>query len=535
MKTCKEKNAMKPIGLLKNQTTQKSREPANPIITEEDFTHCAIVGQTGCGKTSAAILPNIDRRIAKGHAVLVYDYKGNMHDKVKAIAARHNRLDDVVMLGVPWGKSLNLIESLTESEIEKMLAQMMGHEKEKFWQRSGLDIAMPIIALLRKIDELKRVLEAEDMWGNFSVDVSGAMVRYDLEPSLQSLYRITTSTESLKNFVRGYEELYSELMDMMGDFVNSSSASKGTEPWQRRLVDVLNRLDENMTLHAKYKDMPTDRYSTYSSIHLSLVGGLSAIASQKIFNCSEISIADSLESGAIVILNTQSLAPMALAFLTQSLFEQLKIRFIKPTKQPVSIFIDEAQKVLNEEMEIPIDTMREAKVEVFMAFQNASLIVRKIGQEGYDALHTNLTKKFVFRSDRLFDEKVDTSSYETFEYAANADRYQTRYLARRFEISADECFEAERSYQERIALSKRYRPESRRKEPFILVYEPRIFEQGRIIVQNKTGDSKIVPFTSEVSLEQTKELLDAVECKNSWKKLGEEDKLYKQLNELLGS
>ncbi|NBK99611.1 MAG: hypothetical protein EOM50_16665 [Erysipelotrichia bacterium] len=68
------------------------------ILVPLDFTNAICYGQTGSGKTSSFILPNIEHRILEGHSVIVFDYKGNMHLKVKCIADNLGRLKDVIWL-----------------------------------------------------------------------------------------------------------------------------------------------------------------------------------------------------------------------------------------------------------------------------------------------------------------------------------------------------------------------------------------------------------------------------------------------------
>ena len=55
---------------------------SNALSIPISFTHAMITGQTGCGKTTSAILPAMDERIKVGHGMLVFDYKGVEHKKV---------------------------------------------------------------------------------------------------------------------------------------------------------------------------------------------------------------------------------------------------------------------------------------------------------------------------------------------------------------------------------------------------------------------------------------------------------------------
>jgi hypothetical protein len=62
-------------------------------------------------KTTSYIYPNLNERISLNDGILVMDYKGKEHNAVKLFAKRHNRLNDVLEIGKPWGESINIINS----------------------------------------------------------------------------------------------------------------------------------------------------------------------------------------------------------------------------------------------------------------------------------------------------------------------------------------------------------------------------------------------------------------------------------------
>lgn len=75
---------MKTIGFLSNNIQSKKKEKFIKLAT--DYTHAMILGVTGSGKTSSAILPILEDRISKNHGILIFDYKGEEHKKVKYLA-----------------------------------------------------------------------------------------------------------------------------------------------------------------------------------------------------------------------------------------------------------------------------------------------------------------------------------------------------------------------------------------------------------------------------------------------------------------
>src|SRR5574344_1360776 len=82
------------------------------LVIDHDFTNGIIFGRTRSGKTTCAILPNIEDRIKNDFGIIVYDFKGNLHLQVKYIANKYKKLDQVIEIGKPWGVKVNLFDYL---------------------------------------------------------------------------------------------------------------------------------------------------------------------------------------------------------------------------------------------------------------------------------------------------------------------------------------------------------------------------------------------------------------------------------------
>jgi type IV secretory pathway VirB4 component len=89
------------MGFIKeqNNTNDKLQIPC-------DFRHAIILGETGSGKTASVINPLLLDRIKKGHGILVFDFKGNYHYTVKALAKKENKLNHIIELGKSMGNIL---------------------------------------------------------------------------------------------------------------------------------------------------------------------------------------------------------------------------------------------------------------------------------------------------------------------------------------------------------------------------------------------------------------------------------------------
>ena len=64
----------------------KEETPLLTPILPDDFRHSLCFGETGSGKTSSFMLPNIKDRLQKGHGIFAIDFKGNLNLQIKALA-----------------------------------------------------------------------------------------------------------------------------------------------------------------------------------------------------------------------------------------------------------------------------------------------------------------------------------------------------------------------------------------------------------------------------------------------------------------
>jgi DNA helicase HerA-like ATPase len=90
----KEKEFKMAIGF---NTNPNSNGENKKLQISVDFRHRLILGETGSGKTASVITPIMFERMEKNHGILVFDFKGNYHYTIKALAkkktktARYNR------------------------------------------------------------------------------------------------------------------------------------------------------------------------------------------------------------------------------------------------------------------------------------------------------------------------------------------------------------------------------------------------------------------------------------------------------------
>ena len=483
---------MKRIGFLASHDhTPKTLSPAAPLVPA-DFTHCAIVGRTGSGKTTGAILPNIAERIRLGHGVLVYDFKGNLHPKIKKLAYDHGR-QKVVSLGHPWSPRINLVEGMTMNRLSDMLESTSGMDRKEdgFWISQAKDLVLPVIGLFRHVEKLAEILDLHGITCDFEAEYGNRRFRFDSTPSLMSVKKaISTLSEAARFFAAAVE--FRKRLEAF--YVRRRLYDIDSTVLHSRFKETLDHLESFTQLKERFPVSERD-YKTNNSIHATALSMLEGLADNPAFNEREFDVAACLETGGIVVVDLRELTDAQVACFTQTLFSRFHDRFQGGDTAPVSVFIDEAQRVLAPGMDLPLDTMREARVDLFLAFQNAQVLQEKIGRDAYWALFGNLTTKILFAGDIPFDG-VDTSGLGPFEYVSREDDYRSVRKAEPLFVTDKEAFEAEWRHQKANGVRKRYRIETaapmRRK--YICLYEPALYQEGLLTLQTAAGEKICAPY-----------------------------------------
>jgi len=145
------------IGFIKEPIPQE-----NPIVPD-GFRHALCTGETGSGKTSGFMLPNIEDRLQKGHGIFAIDFKGNLNLQIKTLAEQEGRLADVVEIGVPWGTSINILAGLDRNLFIDTLHKTVIDNDKDLWLTSATNIAGRLFDILTYVDYLKEMISPNDI------------------------------------------------------------------------------------------------------------------------------------------------------------------------------------------------------------------------------------------------------------------------------------------------------------------------------------------------------------------------------------
>ncbi|OQR40857.1 hypothetical protein AS859_09150, partial [Aliarcobacter cryaerophilus] len=159
-------------------------------------------------------------------------------------------------------------------------------------------------------------------------------------------------------------------------------------------------------------------------------------------------------------------------------------RVTKNSVCDIAVFIDEAQRVVSKEFDLPIDVLREAKVELFLSYQNEDLMIEKIGLSAYQALYKNLSHRFVFKNN-----EIGLSKLKSFEYKdlSKKDSTKTR-VSKPIFLEDKELFDVEKEYQDSLKLHDKYGIDEKYKN-MILVSDVSLFDKYQVVLKDENSNN----------------------------------------------
>ena len=177
---------------------KKELKVSKDLVINHDFTNAIIFGRTGSGKTTSAILPNIEDRIKNDFGVLVYDFKGNLHTQVKYIANKYNKLNKVIEIGKPWGAKINLFDYLNLNHLSVIASN--NNIKDPYWDNAARSLFETVAKIHKDINHL--IKELSSAW---SKEYSSSEIReidFSKELSFNQVLKYVNSIDSMKEFIQ---------------------------------------------------------------------------------------------------------------------------------------------------------------------------------------------------------------------------------------------------------------------------------------------------------------------------------------------
>ena len=471
---------MATMGFITQSTKQSNRLQNN--LVPINFTHAHAIGQTGCGKTTSFIYPNLDHRIEQGHSVLLYDFKGKEHMSMKYFAQKHNRLSEVIEIGKPWGAKINLLRLFNRADLEVYLTNTMGLSKDNsYWSKTSVTIALSVYDVVRSLEKFINMLSGARA-STVSLMDDLRVYPHSMQLSFETIFDICKSATSMSDFTRHINNVKSSIAKRLPKIIEKKTGSKETVKIVHAYNVFLKSVIQIERTMSEFSDYNKGRSSstTFQAIALALGLPLSNIASYSELNEDGVDIVEALNNGALVSIDAQMMSETMLTSINYALFSQFTQRKMMMQTQPISIFIDEAQRVLSKDDDLPIDVLRECKVELLLSYQNEDLMIKKLGINNYEALKKNLSYTVLYTNPD--NAEVGTSELKEFEYYCHQDNYQNKQKAQSLFIDEEELYATEYIFQNSILdLSRKYILDKELKNQ-VFVFNSRLYVEDTMLL-----------------------------------------------------
>ncbi len=457
-----------------NQTQQQIATQS--CVKEPSFTHAIAIGQTGCGKTTGFILPHLKDRIERGHGVLMFDYKGKEHRSLKAIALQAGAIDRVEELGKPWGMQINLLKMLGENGLVALMGEL-GDSKDRFWSESAA-------ALVRNTYRL--LLHGHRLAKKGACDPLKAPM-----PTLRSIFETLNSAESLQQTL----DLYEEIATISSAHIHSSAEQGAPIELLAFILREAETIQGILKDLEGYRDARLIKQENAASGHLGILLSASAVlrefaAHSSINAPNGADLIEKLSEGALVSIDTQELSVSVM----RPLMSSVVARLVKHTSQldpgrPVSIFADEAQRVLDAQTDLGDDVLRESRVELILATQDLAQLTQVLGSEKTRSLMTNVKEQFFFKGQPIGWAGYDhlrTEGLAEFAYLQPGEKPRTLKAEPLFIDEADRIYALWAYQQSKPAL----RSLTDGHKPALLHYNEEMFKESGELEARELSDDK---------------------------------------------
>lgn len=434
------------------------------IEVAKDFTNAIFFGRTGTGKTTGAILPIIDDRIKSGYGLLIYDFKGNLHLQTKYLANKFDRLDDVVEIGKPWGVNINILKYLTTKQFLQIINSNYG--VDSYWNIASKNLLEGIYNILKL--EKYILTQTNKLLGN----------EYKNEISLKQIHKIISKPTNLKKFLEEYKKSKLEFID--SEYLKILNKTQNLNI-TNTIMKKIEELEENLELLSNFELVDdgddTGRNAVVSHLSSYTING----ASNEFLNKDEFDIVNELRNGKIIIINVSNLTENSLNLINLGIYSSLQ-RINDKNLKPVSIIIDEAQKILHEDYLPETDVCRESKFEYIFATQSDILLKNKLSSNKFNELIENIATRCSFATNtndlKEIHEYIDTN-------------YRTCFAEPLF-INEKDLFEVEIKYQKEQAIFSFI--EEDKNNNFYLKFDAKLFEENKIYKVYENGKKIEIDF-----------------------------------------
>ena len=427
-----------------------SKDTVNAQIPAMDFRHVLIEGSTGNGKTASFILPTLNDRISRNNAIIFFEHKGHEHRKIKLLAEQNNRLSDVIELGKVTGSYINILAMFDSNMLTSVITKLCGNE-DIYWSMASAQLAVRVVELHRKLHKIGDILVSTFAVDKeiFTVNLMDehfseyGMLKIEEEASFLTLAKIVRTPNSLTSFFKKLKVIQKVIDKEIQIIYKVHVENEKYINKIKMLISEFITFEELLDKYANFLVEDSSEASGNNGVLQILNNAISTLSTLDYLNKSEVDILKVIDENAIIIIDTQAISISVYAVFIESLLQKLSGRIKYQIPKEISIFIDEANRVLRKNIDLQNDVLRESRVELVLAIQNENQMILKFGETEWEAIVANVRQRYYIDgnhaiycnegalgvvSPMLFNE----DALNQIEYKYNSLAINKQYIKNRF-------------------------------------------------------------------------------------------------------
>jgi|GEM_PF-3830870 len=467
----------------------KQNIPVKAPIVDNTFTNSICYGATGTGKTTCFILPNIEQKIKNEYGVLIYDFKGNLSTQVKVLADKYGKLNKVYEVGKPWGVNIDILDGITSRAIEAIF-QNLKTGSDSYWTNATRNLFENLYKLLNESYRAEKLLKTI---------VSDTTKLSQYKPKLNCIYSFIKSPDSLVEFFTEIKDHHAYLDSKLKKYLQEHHSTLNEEVLQNcnKILNHFKKAQKYIEALSEYHNMKSNgEIGGKNGVLQALSSVLISAAQNDYFNNRDIDITTELNNGAIIVINVQELNETLLNMLNITIYQKLNLRTTLKKKNPITIFIDEAQKVLSSGYLPDVDVCRENEFDYVFSSQDYSLLKSSLGEDKAYELLRNVKSQYSFQT---INVDTNTDTLGKFEYLNLITKQKNR--AKPIFMEDEKLFDVEYKFQSKLEQTIFPKRTSKHKE--VVVFSPILIQNNEVIVRDINGHEKIVELNNQKNLLDT--------------------------------
>jgi len=500
---------MQKIGFIKSSYSQMD---ISLIASACLFNHYFCIGETGSGKTASFILPMMQQRLNADHSLLVFDEKNTLHLSLKHFAIQQGvGFDLIAQLGTPEGVKINLIAGMGEKGFEDLARILIKETSDPHWAASGRAMFVRCSVYYKELMELMVRLKHAYGVARFTrtgyLGIKNGLSLFQWkkgidDPSLVWI-EYDVDLESRPMVIKDIAELFNDSKAFAVFVIHAATLLRGIQEsytkiaTSKTLIEQFKRVqDEAAKLKSYAIRLDMSEASGNNGTHYMVTSSIKSMMDPVLNDPKGIDINQYLEEGKHLVINCEALSHEAIGIILEMVLSRFKHRAKLSNKQPVSVIIDEAYRVLQDgSSDLHTDILREAKVELILSAQNEAQMIDRLGETRWKVFGDNFVNRL----------KYSTAQHplKTFHYLD--ERSEKVHKADPIFIEQASLMEAECAYQN---LHQLYRG-CRRNDNEVAIYDRHLFEYTQeVIIRNiKTGKEELRRYgLEEYLLEPSEEI-----------------------------